>query len=236
MIFGMMRVKNEEKYLARALKPLVEVCDSVFILDDHSRDNTVDIIRSTERCISIGSPFTGLNEARDKTFLLDFIVRSQLEKKDLTPDSPHWVICVDGDEEICWSDIGKLVLTDPRHNISYSFQILTLYDAPDQIRVDGPYAKLLRPSMFRLIKPGMVFKSTAQHGGGLHCSNVPADIGFAVRTHEPEPVRVKHYGYMKKEAREKKYKFYVENDPGYESWYRGECFGGPGLAALPEEL
>ena len=160
-----------------------------------------------------------------------------MEKKDLLgAGSPHWVICVDGDEEICWGDLGRLA-GGGLSGVSYSFQILTLYDAEDQIRVDGVYGELLRPSMFRLVRPGMVFKSNAAHGGGLHCSNVPADIGFQVRTHQPEPVRVKHYGYLRKEDREKKYKWYVEHDPGYESWYRGECLeGNVELEKLPEGL
>ena len=238
MFFGMMRVKNEERYIERALKPLIEVCDAVFVLDDHSTDRTVSIVRNTPRCILLNSPFTGLNESRDKTYLLDFIVSSQVEKKDLLGSgSPHWVICVDGDEEICWRDLGRLVGGGGLSGVSYSFQILTLYDAEDQIRVDGVYEKLLRPSMFRLIRPGMVFKSNGRHGGGLHCSNVPADIGFQVRTHQPEPVRVKHYGYLRKEDRERKYKWYVERDPGYESWYRGECLGeSVELVKLPEGL
>jgi hypothetical protein len=104
------------------------------------------------------------------------------------------------------------------------------------MRVDPPYNNMLRPSMFRLIKPGMVFKSNGGHGGGFHCSNVPADIGFSGGTHNPEPVRLKHYGYMHREDRERKYKWYVEHDPGHEGWYRQECFGESVLAELPEGL
>lgn len=227
-----MRVKNEARWIDRALKPLLQVCESVFVLDDHSNDRTREIVTAIGGIV-IPSPFCGLNESRDKTYLLDYIT-NRVPDREMGEGSPHWVICIDGDEEICVEDLWKLELA-PR-GVSYSFQILTLYDSPGQIRVDGPYARLLRPSMFRLIKPGMVFKSNARHGGGFHCSNVPADIGFGVRVHEPEPVRVKHYGYMGKEDRERKYKFYVEHDPGHEDWYRGECFGVPELAPLPEGL
>jgi glycosyltransferase involved in cell wall biosynthesis len=234
VLYGMMRVKNEERWIGLALKSLLKVCEFVFVMDDHSKDNTASIVQDTKGCLCIPSPFCGLNESRDKTFLLSYIVNKLPIRETGVENSPHWVICLDGDEELCAEDIWKLNLN--LRGVSYSFQILTLYNSPNQIRVDGPYTKLLRPSMFRLIKPGMVFKSNAQHGGGLHCSNVPADIGFGVRVHEPEPVRVKHYGYMLEEDRKRKYGFYVEHDPGHENWYQGECFGVPELVALPEGL
>ena len=230
MFFGMMRVKNEERWIERALRPLIEVCDEVFMFDDHSTDKTAEIVNGTENCIYIPSPFDKLDESRDKTYLLRQIEEYVPSMMGLL--SPHWVICVDGDEEICAVDLHKITV-DIR-DVSYSFKILTLYDYPDQIRVDPPYNDMFRPSMFRLIKPGMVFKSQGQYGGGFHCSNVPADIGSGVMVHHPEPVRVKHYGYMEKRDRERKYKFYVENDPGHEGWYRQECFGRPKLARLPE--
>lgn len=236
MFFGMMRVKNEERWIERALKPLIEVCDTVFVLDDHSTDRTAEIVNDTESCIYIPSPFDTLNEARDKTYLLS-LIENYLAKpipKLGDPLSHNWVICVDGDEEIVDEDLKKFTQEPPQGigTVSYSFQILTLYDSPDQIRVDGVYKEMLRPSMFRLIKPGMKFLSNGHHGGGFHCSNVPADIGYGVTQHYPEPVRVKHYGYMKKWDRERKYKFYVENDPGHEDWYRRECFGEPVLERL----
>lgn len=239
MFLGMMRVKNEERWIERALKPLIEVCDEVFVFDDHSTDRTMEIVSDTESCIYVPSPFDTLDESRDKTWLLDLIGGwDDISPLKSNPLSPHWVICVDGDEEIVAQDLHKFTQEPPQGigTVSYSFQILTLYDSPDQIRVDGVYKEMLRPSMFRLIKPGMVFKSNGGHGRGFHCSNVPADIGYGVTTHNPEPVRVKHYGYMEKRDRERKYKFYTENDPGHEDWYRRECFGEPVLTRLPEGL
>ena len=238
MFFGMLRVKNEERWIERALRPLIEVCDEVFVFDDHSTDRTEEIVNGTENCIYIPSPFDTLDESRDKTYLLGLIERwDGIGPLRPNPLSPHWVICVDGDEEIVSQDLHKFTQAPQgMDHVSYSFQILTLYDSPDQIRVDPPYNNMFRPSMFRLIKPGMVFKSQGRYSGGFHCSNVPADIGSGVRVHHPEPVRVKHYGYMEKRDRERKFKFYMDNDPGHEGWYRQECFGEPVLARLPEGL
>lgn len=238
MFFGMMRVKNEERWIERALTPLLEICDKVFILDDHSTDRTREIIEDAGVCVVIQSSFleTSLDESRDKTFLLRYV--EDYTGVALDPLSPHWVICVDGDEEIVAQDLKKFTQEPPQGmgTVSYSFQILTLYNSPNQIRVDGPYKEMLRPSMFRLIKPGMKFLSNGGHGGGFHCSNVPADIGYGVMTHSPEPVRVKHYGYMEKETRERKLKFYMEHDPKHFDWYWRECCGEPVLAPLSKGL
>lgn len=232
MLVGMMRVKNEAQWISRAVRPLLEVCDMVFVMDDGSTDRTREIVEAMGGCTLIRSPFETLDESRDKTFLL-----REIEKYTAPgPESLDWVICVDGDEEIVREDWKKFERPLSKEHVSYSFQILTLYDNPKQIRVDPPYGNMLRPSMFRLIMSGMTFKSSARHGGGFHCSNVPADIGFGVRVHHPEPVRVKHYGYLEKETREKKYKFYMAHDPGHGDWYKRECHGVPTLAPLPEGL
>lgn len=230
-LWGMVRAKNEIRWLDRAVNPLIGICDEVFVLDDHSTDGTWDLVLDLE-CTVHTSRFDDLNESRDKTFLLSQITR-RIPMEEIGNNSPHWVICIDGDEEVYAPDLEKLKRTIHR-GCSYSFQILTLRDDPTHIRVDGPYSNLLRPSMFRLIKPGMKFMSHATHGGGFHCSNVPADIGFGVTIHEPEPVRLLHYGYMEKADRERKYKFYMEHDPGHEDWYRKECFGDPTI--IPLEL
>lgn len=239
MIYGMMRVKNEERWIERSLRPLLEVCELVFLFDDHSTDNTVEIARGiargmrTKRVVVIPSPFEGLDESRDKTYLL-LRITSILPRNELTEQSPHWVVCIDGDEELMAGDLDRLMVNTSNREVSYSFKILTLFDAPNQIRVDPPYNNLLRPSMFRLIRPYMQFKSNASHGGGFHCSNVPADIGFGVKVHHPEPVRLKHYGYMDKADRERKFKFYTQHDVGHIDWYRKECcVDNPPVLPLP---
>lgn len=235
MLYGMVRCKNEERWIERSLWSLVNVCpDGVFVLDDWSTDGTKAIIQQIEGCYYIPSPFTDLQESRDKTFLLSQITR-RIPMEEIGNNSPHWVICIDGDEELYAPDLVKLKHAG-RTGCSYSFQILTLRDDPSHIRVDGPYSNLFRPSMFRLIRPNMRFISHAGHGGGFHCSNVPADIGFGVTVHEPEPVRVLHYGYMEKADRERKYKFYTEHDPGHRDWYEKECHGEPVVVPLESVL
>ena len=234
MFYGMMRVHSEERYIRRSVESLLKVCDLVFVMDDHSTDATAEMLWGINNCVLLASPFEGLEESRDKTWLLGQITLGMLPDS-FGPDSSHWVICIDGDEELCVPSIPSIPSTI-HYPVSYSFQILQLWDSPGVMRVDPPYNNLLRPSMFRLIKPGMVFKSSATHGGGFHCGNVPADIGFGVTVHEPV-VRVKHYGYMEEADRMRKFKFYMEHDAGHEDWYRKECYGvGLETAKISEGL
>lgn len=229
MFYGMMRVKNEQRWIEKSLRPLLEVCELVFLFDDHSTDATVEIAKGlgteTEGLVVIPSPFTGVDESRDKTFLLSRITKI-IPTRDINEHSPHWVICIDGDEELMVEDLDRLMVNTSNLEVSYSFKILTLYDSLKLVRKDAPYDNLVRPSMFRLIRPNMVFKSNGGHGGGFHCSNVPADIGYGVKVHDPGgPVKLKHYGYLDMATRERKFKFYMEHDPKHEDWYRKECFG-----------
>ena len=42
-IVAMLGIKNEERWIAKTLESLEEICDSIVILDDGSEDNTVKI-------------------------------------------------------------------------------------------------------------------------------------------------------------------------------------------------
>src|ERR1700676_1021349 len=95
----MMRIKNEARWLPTVLPALSPLCRALFIFDDHSTDSTASIAMSRPDTIYIPSPFTGLNETRDKSWLLEIIMRT-LPQEELNGESPYWVLCIDGDEEL----------------------------------------------------------------------------------------------------------------------------------------
>ena len=89
MIAGMLRIKNEARWIRAVVASMFPVCERVVILDDHSEDDTVEICRSFgERVRVVESPFTGIDESRDKNHLL-----SEVRKLD-----PEWCLAIDGDE------------------------------------------------------------------------------------------------------------------------------------------
>ncbi len=233
-VYGMMRVKNEEKYLARCLDSILPICDRVFVLDDHSTDATPTIIQSYPKCWYQLSPFVpgDLDEARDKTWLLGLITNT-IPHSELVPRSSHWVFQIDADEELVAADQEKFSRLGSALD-HWSAQIFYLWDSPNAVRWDGVYSGFYRPTIFRLIRPGMEYRN---HSGGLHPTGVPTThISCEPRLHEPEPIRLLHYGYMERVERERKFEWYVARDSAQLDFYKKECFGPATLTPLASVL
>lgn len=214
VIVGMLRIKDEARWIERVLKSMLPACERIFILDDHSTDDTVAICKTFPQVELYPSPFKGLDETRDKNWLLELI--------EMSVPAGNWVVAIDGDEEIAPGscdeirELSRQVCAD-----AYRFQVLYLWDSTTQIRTDGIYGKFRRASMFRL-NPGRRFSSVA--GGGFHCGNVPQPdlLGEC-------GVKLLHYGYMHREDRLRKFEFYNAPDkqpiPANEDGYRHMVIG-----------
>ena len=230
IFLAMLRIKNEARWLHSVLSALSPLCRTIFVMDDHSTDTSQSIILSRPDTLYFHTPFTGLNETRDKCWLLDCVIRT-LPPEELNWESPYWVLCIDGDEELepLGAEKVRRAVGDDPEAMSFYHKILYLWDRPDCVRVDGVYGSFKRPSMFRLINTEFKFQSTPW-GGNLHCSSIPQEfLGHA----KESDVALLHYGYMLKEDREKKWKWYNEVDPGnqVEDEYRHVIQGdacGPG--------
>jgi glycosyltransferase involved in cell wall biosynthesis len=227
---GMLRIKNEAAWIERVIRSLLPLCEHVFILDDHSTDATPEICSSFDRVTVFESPFEGLDEKRDKDFLLDHVKRAGAD----------WVIHIDGDEELAPGAqrlIQKAVVCDP-HLAIVRFRVVYAWNDYGTIRTDGIYQRFMRPSMFRLAGqnlPRLTFESTA-FGGNLHCWNHPQ--GLRGSEMDADHIRLLHYGYLTPEIRARKFEFYNRVDPGneYEDQYRhitqGDSGGAPAHAVL----
>ena len=196
-VIGAMRIRNEERWIERSIRSFFPICEKVIVLDDHSTDSTVDICRSIEGVDVISSPFEGLDETRDKNFLLDAV------------GYPDWCCMWDGDEELMPGAAARLQLAmqaATAQNIrALAFSVLYLWDRPDQIRVDGVYRSMSRVSAFRAGPER--FESKGKNG--FHCGNAPQAIQGRVLVNAP----LLHYGYMDRCDRIRKYKWYKEQDP-----------------------
>jgi glycosyltransferase involved in cell wall biosynthesis len=216
VIIGALRIKNEARWIERVVRSIQPVCDRVIILDDHSDDGTPDI------CESLGadvhhSSFDGINEARDKNYLLELVWGHA---------SPgDWCLMVDGDEILHPGDWGKLQHLTTLAAPAWSQRILYLWDREDQVRVDGVYRNFHRGSFFRLL-PGAKFQLTGA-GGNLHCSSVPDNAAGACQRSD---VRLLHLGYLHREDRIRKFEWYNRIDPhnrnedGYRHMVIGDIF------------
>lgn len=212
MIVGMLRVKDEARWIERVLRAMLTVCERVFVLDDHSTDGTAYLCASIPGVALFNSPFAGLDETRDKNWLLAKVAEC----------APSWILHIDGDEELAPGSAEIIhALAKPAGPDAYRFQVLYLWDRPDQIRVDRWYKNFRRPSLFRF-RPGARFESP--NGGGFHCGNVPGRVSVG----ECE-VKLLHYGYMHREDRVRKYVWYNAPDkqpiPAAEDGYRHMVVG-----------
>lgn len=200
-----MRVKDEAEHIGEAIRSVLPLCEIVFVFDDHSTDHTKEICRGFgSRIRIINSPFTGLNETRDKNALLAHLGDSGAD----------WVLWIDGDEALERSgpnEIRKVARTSASVGV-FSLKIAYLWDDPCHVRVDGVYGRFTRPSLFRLSGQRLDklrFPSTGA-GGNLHCGNVPHGIVGGLGELD---VRLKHFGYMSRQRRLQKFQWYTSVDP-----------------------
>jgi len=228
---GFTRIKNESRWIERVIAAQLPLVDHLIVLDDHSTDNTREIVRSMGPKVElIKSPFQGLDERRDKQFLLGRAYKHiPITEQEVytygNPDSPYWAVCFDGDEEIVQQDIPRLREAVERPGVhAISLKILYLWDRPDQVRVDRVYRDFRRPSMFRLMNQGFLYQSTPfgkpveidgkMVQANFHCSSIPQGLLHnAMQPGARCEARLLHWGYIDRELRMRKHAWYNRIDP-----------------------
>ena len=215
MIFGMLRVKNEARWIERVVRSIQPVCKQILVLDDHSTDATPELCEQLG-CLVFRSEFDGIHEARDKDFLLGQVWKAGAQIGD-------YCLMVDGDEALHQADIPAVEEAAKSAAVCCSFHIVYLWDREDQIRVDRWYKEFRRPSLFRLTSRDLTFKRTL-YGGNFHCSSAPAQLLSQI---VKIPVRLLHYGYLHREDRVRKWHWYNSIDPNnaLEDQYRHMVIG-----------
>lgn len=215
-MIGLLRVRNEGRWIKRSIESIRPICSTVLVMDDHSEDDTAAIAESCGAVV-LPSPFSGLDETRDKNWLLSKVWDYA--------EPGEWALMIDGDEAFAESDL-EILSRIPVGFTAVSMRILYLWDTDSQVRMDGVYGVFRRPSMFCLLHPRIKFKST-RHGGNFHCGNVPVEC--LPRTAKSN-ARLLHFGYMDQADRIRKYHWYCERDPdsrsedGYRHMVIGDVF------------
>jgi hypothetical protein len=205
---AMLRVKNEARWIARAIESLKPLCgEDIFVFDDESSDLTASVAYDSGAHVFL-DPFRGepLDERRDKNWLLALVIERA---------APDWVICIDGDEELepgAGEKLKRAIQSQPSTDC-YGLKVLTLWNDFKTIRTDGVYGQMFRQSVFRVL-PGLEFRgfyegsSGAVCHSGLHTSNSPLSLQAV-----PLNVFLLHYGYVFKEDRVRKWRWYSDVDP-----------------------
>ena len=198
MITGLLRVRNEARWIERVIQSILPCCERIIVMDDHSTDQTAFIAASQPRTEVFESPYTGLNEVRDKNLLLSMARDGR--------SSSSWLLMIDGDEVLApggAAAVEKAVRESGA--MAYKFHILYLWDREDQIRTDGIYEDFWRVRLFR--DTGRNF--TPSGPKGFHCGNSP-NGNAGLRIDAP----ILHFGYLHPEDRLRKWRWYNQQDPG----------------------
>lgn len=230
-IFGMMRIRNESRWIRDSLGSILPLCERVFVLDDGSSDGTPEICEKLSMQVTvIRSPFRepvdmGIDETRDKSFLLQRVMDcvSDIHLRG-NPRSPFWCIGIDGDEILersAYDPIRETIMHTPHH--AFKLPIWYLWDSDmsiwsvkgkRRVRVDGVYGKFARPSLFRLFNRSFQFQKTPW-GGNFHCSSIPQEL-LHCSQQIIEGAPLLHLGYQYKEDRIRKWEWYNSVDGGNE--------------------
>jgi glycosyltransferase involved in cell wall biosynthesis len=203
-VVGIYRVKNEARWIKESIERTLQITDKVVLLDDHSTDATRSIAAAIPKVMVIPSPFQGLDEARDKDYLLGLALASK----------PDWIVQLDGDEVLTKKAIAELEpwVSQKKLGGILHFRIAYLWDDVNRERVDAVYRNFYQPRAYSLFDQTLnayTFLRTG-FGGNFHCGQVP--VGHTGQIHTMKHP-IKHYGYMDAADRERKYKWYNEKDP-----------------------
>lgn len=160
-----------------------------------------------------------VNEYRDKEVLWNYL------KSSIEFDT---VICLDGDEALSREavrnfDQARALLAT--HD-ALELRVFYLWDAEDQVRIDGVYGNIRHPRIFtiRHLTAAELFQTRFVWSGsnaGFHIGSIPRD-GFpqGLRTSSVFFSPLVHYGYLSDAVRQRKFEFYTRLDArgqdGYE--------------------
>ena len=205
-IVAMYRIQNEERWIEKSLEAASEVCQEIVILDDCSTDKTLSICKKFPKVVDIyerKKPLH-LDEVRDKKIIWEMTLKR----------NPEFVLKLDGDEilapnskEILLSEIMDLYPND----IVFSFQMLDMYDKPNQYRADGDFNKKAHIRLMKINDYTRNLKFVESgYPGNAHSLHFPPTKYVPVRS----GVKILHYGYYDKNTRLKKFQYFHEVDPG----------------------
>jgi glycosyltransferase involved in cell wall biosynthesis len=178
--------------------------DGVVILDDGSTDATADVCRAFPHVVRYEYQEEPVpDEYRDKQRLLGWCL-------DLRPE---WIMVLDGDEALearAPAVLRRAMAHAETEGVaSLQARFLYLWDGPSQYIADD---ECWHPLVFPVRAAERDRLRFAPDGAGarLHCGRVPA--GVTGRSRKVD-VAVKHFGYVDRADRRRKYEFYVRHDP-----------------------
>lgn len=204
-ITAMYRVKNEERWIEKSIKSVLDICSTIVVLDDGSSDSTLEICKSFDNVIVQSQSNLPLDEVRDRNIILKMALK----------EKPDYLFSLDGDEILPPNSydifFDELTILYPNTDV-FEFQILYIWDKPNQIRYDGIYSRTWQKRLMSLKNQRELIFENTPYPGNLHCGSIPTNtIGqdYPISS----KIKILHYGNYDQKIREKKFDFYTKIDP-----------------------
>lgn len=140
---GLMRVKNEGRWMRRALES-ISFCEKIVVLDNHSTDNTREVCTEFSNVDLTRSKFEDkYREGADREWLA----------AEASKYNPEWIVSLAGDEILEPGAFAKIREAALNPDVKCIETIcLTLWNDEDTLRVDGFYKESYRHPLWRFIK------------------------------------------------------------------------------------
>lgn len=200
-----MCVKNEaNRYLREVLEEAKHYIDEAVFIDDASTDDTVTVIKE----VLAGIPMCIITNTASK-FNNEISLRTQQWNETISTN-PEWILILDADEMFEQSMRHEIINLTQQSTIDvwcfrlYDFWNMTHYRDDQFWRAHNYY----RPFLIRYKKDfKYIWHETPQH-----CGRMPKNVGSLPCGYSA--MRLKHYGWAKKEDQIAKYERYMQLDPG----------------------
>jgi len=212
-----------DRYLPNVLKRLEPLCDRIFIWGNNPDKRTDALCKKYDYC----------RYPQDQWGKKQWLIKEIHLKRNVKPYNPDWIICVDADEILDKNFTReKAEEMATWGEIAYEFYCVQLWDRENQMRIDGGWGNFWNVRYYKFIpEASLDFVKRP-----LHCGLAPV---YAYNWCAKSGMIFKHYGYMKKEDREKKWERYQKFDPEMKyfspNWYKSILGGKPKLQKFNED-
>jgi len=203
-LYGILVIKNEaDRYLKSCLEWMSPLFSDLFIYDDISDDNSVEIAKEYGTVVvrnkSISSFIDNESEFR-------FSAWKSFEET-LSPSEGDWVLSFDADEFLVGSENLNLAIDTAKNegHIGVSIPFPEIFDIIDDIpymRIDGLWNKIRGPRLFE-------YRYNANwNNKKMGCGSEPTYVSNSKVSRKNFDINVLHYGYANKKDRDAKWNRY----------------------------
>lgn len=215
MIVAALLARNEaDKYLKRSVDNALRYCDAIVALDDHSDDNTAEIIRAAAKAagkpavvlpVPTDDPFWDSDETPARAALWD--IAQVTATRNNTEDG--WIYVFDADHElmeITPDDFRELCKA--KHVNAWAFPLWDCWDSDERMRIDGFWRAHFSPRPW-LFKANPVRAFRPQWGKkAIHTGHFPPNYPIKAAK-APGMAAIRHLGYVQEKHRKKKARKYL---------------------------